>query len=150
MAGDRFDLFGAQHARLGAERRLGLLVVEAGVALGHQQYHRLAQTQTQGLGDLARLAAMRQRRVHHGRGAQLMVDDGDIRSDFGQMVANRLQAQDSVSSSSIMLDTTSRPLVQKAGSEASRPNGASSSLCRSVPPALSMSRYFCSKPGIPD
>ena len=37
---------------------------------------------------------------------------------------------------------TPRPLSQKAGSEASRPNGASSSLCRIVPPARSMSRYF--------
>ena len=45
--------------------------------------------------------------------------------------------------------TTSSPRRQKAGSEASRPKGASSSLWRKVPPARSMSRYFAWKPGAP-
>ena len=45
----------------------------------------------------------------------------------------------------------SRPLLQKAGSDASRPNGASRSLCLSVPPAPSIARYFDWKSGtLPD
>src|SRR5262245_5031588 len=46
----------------------------------------------------------------------------------------------SPSSSSIKPRITPRPLDQKAGSEASRPKGARSSLCRFEPPARSMSR----------
>ena len=38
------------------------------------------------------------------------------------------------------------PLVQNAGSLASRPNGASNSRCRKVPPALSRSTYFSTNP----
>ena len=53
------------------------------------------------------------------------------------------------SNSSMKPAMTSSPRRQNAGSEASRPNGASSSLCRLVPPARSISRYFRSKPGWP-
>src|ERR1700758_3253979 len=53
---------------------------------------------------------------------------------------------DTAASSSMNPPTTPRPLAQKAGSAASRPKGASSSLCRLVPPARSMSRYFAAKP----
>ncbi len=45
-------------------------------------------------------------------------------------------------------DTTPRPFDQKAGSAALSPNGASNSLCRLVPPAFSMSRYFSAKPAL--
>ena len=44
------------------------------------------------------------------------------------------------SSWSISPSSRRRPLAQNPGSEASRPNGASSSLCRKVPPARSSSR----------
>jgi hypothetical protein len=63
----------------------------------------------------------------------------------GRSVTPMLQS--SRSSSSMNPDITSRPLFQNAGSEASSPNGASSSLCRFVPPARSMSRYFAWNPG---
>jgi hypothetical protein len=46
------------------------------------------------------------------------------------------------SSSSMKPAMTSSPRRQNPGSDASSPNGASSSLCRFVPPARSMSRYF--------
>src|SRR5581483_1629460 len=57
-----------------------------------------------------------------------------------------LISHQSFSSSSTKPEITPRPLSQKAGSEASSPNGASSSLCRFTPPARSMSRYFAWKP----
>ena len=50
--------------------------------------------------------------------------------------------QSSASSSSIRPLITPRPICQKAGSEASRPKGASSSEWCLVPPAFSMSKYF--------
>ena len=58
--------------------------------------------------------------------------------------------QPPASSSSMNPEITSSPLFQNAGSDASSPNGASSSLCRFVPPARSISRYFAWKPGCPD
>ena len=45
-------------------------------------------------------------------------------------------------------EITSSPFCQNCGSEASSPNGASSSLCRFVPPAFSISRYFSAKPAL--
>ena len=51
-----------------------------------------------------------------------------------------------LSSSSMKPAMTFRPLDQKSGSVASRPKGASSSLWRLVPPALSISMYFSAKP----
>ena len=50
------------------------------------------------------------------------------------------------SSSSMKPAMTDRPLRQKAGSVASRPNGASSSEWCLVPPADSMAKYFSWKP----
>ena len=50
--------------------------------------------------------------------------------------------QSSASNSSIKPEMTESPLPQKAGSEASRPKGASSSEWCFVPPARSMSKYF--------
>ena len=53
------------------------------------------------------------------------------------------------SSSSISASISASPCVQNAGSEASSPNGASSSRWRSVPPASSIRRYFSAKPSSP-
>ena len=52
----------------------------------------------------------------------------------------------SCSSSSIRPSIIVRPRSQNLGSAASRPKGASSSLCRNVPPAASIARYFSAKP----
>src|SRR5688500_2651663 len=55
----------------------------------------------------------------------------------------RIVHASSIASSSVMMfSTTARPMCQKPGSLASRPNGARSSLCRLLPPAFSMARYF--------
>ncbi len=57
------------------------------------------------------------------------------------------QDQSSIASSSSMKpEIIERPLSQKAGSEASRPKGARSSLWCIEPPALSMSKYLSWKP----
>ncbi len=53
------------------------------------------------------------------------------------------------SSSSINPAITSSPLAQNFASDASSPNGASSSLWRLLPPARSRSRYFVWNPGWP-
>ena len=50
------------------------------------------------------------------------------------------QLASSASNRSIMPSMIARPLAQNSGSVASSPNGASSSLCRRVPPARSSSR----------
>ena len=64
------------------------------------------------------------------------------RSDFSSTLGQFQPAlpQLSAFSSSIRPEITLSPLSQKSGSVASRPKGASSSLCRFVPPARSMSR----------
>ena len=54
-----------------------------------------------------------------------------------------------VSSSSMKPLIMDSPLPQNAGSEASRPKGASSSLWRCDPPAVSMAKYLSSKSGTP-
>src|SRR5579859_7472835 len=150
MAGDGFDFSGVQHLGLAAESRLGLLIVEPRIAPSHHQHHLVADPEAERLGDLAGFAAMGHGRFLHRGGGEIELDDLDVRGVPREMVAHRLQTHPSFSSSSIMPEMMSSPLVQKAGSEASSPNGASSSLCRSVPPAFSMSRYLPSNPSIPD
>ena len=59
------------------------------------------------------------------------------------------RAQPIVSSSSIIEEMSESPLSQNAGSDASRPNGARSSVWCSVPPAASMSKYLSWKPASP-
>ena len=54
----------------------------------------------------------------------------------------QLLAYSSASSSSISPPITPSPICQKAGSDASSPNGASSSEWCLVPPAFSISKYF--------
>ncbi len=63
-------------------------------------------------------------------------------------VARSVQPAPSIaSSSSIMPASISRPFFQNSGFDASRPNGASSSEWCFEPPAISIAKYFCTKPG---
>ena len=72
-----------------------------------------------------------------GRSVTMLYSGGHWtgRADIGAR-----RAQPIASNSSMKPDTTLRPLSQKPGSVASRPNGASSSLCRLVPPASSSAK----------
>ena len=63
--------------------------------------------------------------------------------------AARRAPHETASSSSIVVSIRDSPFVQNAGSEASSPNGASSSRWCSVPPASSIERYFSGKSGSP-
>jgi len=67
-----------------------------------------------------------------------------IRTRTGSSVAPSPYSM--ASSSSIMPEMIERPFCQKAGSEASRPNGLSSSLWCLVPPALSIAKYLSWNP----
>src|SRR3546814_20026591 len=76
------------------------------------------------------------------RGANLRVaaDPADGAVVFGH------PAYDSCSSSSMKPEMMPSPFDQKAGSEASSPQGCSRSLWRSVPPAFSMAKSFSLNP----
>ena len=65
-------------------------------------------------------------------------DDGD--QALAGVASSPQRPASIASSSSIRPSITLSPIDQKSGSEASRPNGASSSLWCLVPPAVSMSR----------
>ena len=122
MAGQGLDLFGAKHARLAAERGLGLPVVEAGVAAGDDQHDLVADAQRQGLGDLARLHPMRSRGKRHGGAALFGDDNGDVGRVLGEEGADGFEAHRAMRAVS---NRISRPAI--AGTpKTTRKTGASS------------------------
>ena len=92
MAGQRLDLGQIEHARLGAERRLGLAVVEPGIAARHHQDDALADPQRQRLGDPCGLHAMGGGGQLDRRAALGRDDDRDVGGMGGEEGADGIEA----------------------------------------------------------
>ena len=79
MAGQFQRFLGAKHSRPAAELRLALAVRQPRVAAGGEEEGGRADPDGQRLGDPRRLDPERPRRVEHGRGAVMRVDDANVR-----------------------------------------------------------------------
>ena len=127
----------------------------------HQHFRHPADDPRHGSGDAAG-DADNAGITHRGAGADFVpFENGDImavalqeqgRADTRDAAADNGDparvgsGHNPASSSSMKPSTMDRPSDQNFGSDASRPNGASNSLCRRVPPARSIARYFSTKP----